>query len=55
MSEYLIERLDVSFIVVKASSKEEALEIANVSIDGWDIDIGNLTVKELECAKNVSS
>jgi hypothetical protein len=41
---YRVQRADVSWAVVRASSKEEALEIANNNPDLWDINIGDTEV-----------
>ena len=46
MKDYIVERVDVSFYNVQASSSEEALQLAEQNPDEWNIVIGDTTVME---------
>ena len=46
MTQYRIERYDISWATVDADSPEEALEIANSNPDLWDFDAGTPEVFE---------
>lgn len=39
---YRVERVDISFATVNATSPEEAIDIANSNPELWDVDVGDV-------------